>query len=62
MTHHMWQVGGGEPSLKMSAPYLLTFVSEGSVNNYDSATNKATNCDNLHLRHKRSAGLSVQER
>ena len=25
MTHEMWQVGGGETSLKISAPKLLRF-------------------------------------
>ena len=29
--HDMGQVGGGGPSLKMSAPYLLQFGSEGVV-------------------------------
>ena len=29
VTHDMWQVGGGEPSLKISAPQLLRFPSEG---------------------------------
>ena len=29
MTHDMWQVGVIEPTLKVSALYLLRFVSEG---------------------------------
>ena len=34
VTHDIWQVGGGEPSLKISAPELEQFGSEGVLKRF----------------------------